>query len=294
MSIMEQLDAYRTLLDKKEQLAEAVKENNRAIEAARDALADSMVSEETVQIVRDGYSYTLTPKTKYSKAAGQDEALMDALRNYGLGSLIRETVQRPEPPGGHERPGRRERRRAARRVRGPCQCVHIQRRHPAQSPGVPQNSKEDLPMAANLMKAENFSIVPMSGEIAKMLTEELDGLGQVPFDTVKIPSGGGLAFEVPGDDPDNPETAQALTGVIVHHHPVNVYWEHDFDGSGGLPDCSSPDGKRGLDTRTGEIRDCATLPLQPVRQRRQGPAPKPAKTPIGSTCCGRTRPCPSC
>ena len=97
-------------------------------------------------------------------------------------------------------------------------------------------------MAANLMKAENFSIVPMSGEIAKMLTEELDGLGQVPFDAVKIPSGGGLAFEVPGDDPDNPETAQSLTGVIVHHHPVNVYWEHDFDGSGGLPDCSSPKG----------------------------------------------------
>lgn len=116
-------------------------------------------------------------------------------------------------------------------------------------------------MAANLMKAENFSIVPMSGEIAKMLTEELDGLGQVPFDAVKIPSGGGLAFEVPGDDPDNPETAQSLTGVIVHHHPVNVYWEHDFDGSGGLPDCSSPDGKHGLDTRTGEVRDCATCPF---------------------------------
>ena len=44
MSIMEQLDAYRALLDRKEQLAEAVKENNRAIEAARDALADSMLS----------------------------------------------------------------------------------------------------------------------------------------------------------------------------------------------------------------------------------------------------------
>ena len=92
MSILDQLDAYRALLDRKEQLAQAVKENNRAIEAARDALADGMVSEETGQIVRDGYSYTLTPKTKYSKAAGQDEALMDALRSYGLGSLIRETV----------------------------------------------------------------------------------------------------------------------------------------------------------------------------------------------------------
>ena len=116
-------------------------------------------------------------------------------------------------------------------------------------------------MAANLVKAENFAIVPMSEDIAQMLTEELDGMGHVPFDAVKIPSGGGLSFELSGDDPDNPETAQTLTGVIVHHHPVNVYWEHDFDGSGGLPDCSSPDGKRGLDTRTGEIRDCATCPF---------------------------------
>lgn len=115
-------------------------------------------------------------------------------------------------------------------------------------------------MAANLVKAENFAIVPMSEDIAQMLTEELDGMGQVPFDAVKIPSGGGLSFELSGDDPDNPETAQTLTGVIVHHHPVNVYWEHDFDGAGGLPDCSSPDGKHGLNARTGEVLDCASCP----------------------------------
>lgn len=115
-------------------------------------------------------------------------------------------------------------------------------------------------MAANLMKAENFSIVPMSEDIAQMLTEELDGMGQVPFDAVKIPSGGGLSFELSGDDPDNPETAQTLTGVIVHHHPVNVYWEHDFDGAGGLPDCSSPDGKHGINAKTGEVLDCASCP----------------------------------
>ena len=115
-------------------------------------------------------------------------------------------------------------------------------------------------MAANLVKAEHFSIVPMSEDIAQMLTEELDGMGQVPFDAVKIPSGGGLSFELSGDDPDNPETAQTLTGVIVHHHPVNVYWEHDFDGAGGLPDCSSPDGKRGLNAKTGEVLDCASCP----------------------------------
>ena len=115
-------------------------------------------------------------------------------------------------------------------------------------------------MAANLVKAENFAIVPMSEDIAQMLTEELDGMGQVPFDAVKIPSGGGLSFELSGDDPDNPETAQTLTGVIVHHHPVNVYWEHDFDGAGALPDCSSPDGKHGLNAKTGEVLDCASCP----------------------------------
>lgn len=115
-------------------------------------------------------------------------------------------------------------------------------------------------MAANLVKAEHFSIVPMSEDIAQMLTEELDGMGQVPFDAVKIPSGGGLSFELSGDDPDNPETAQTLTGVIVHHHPVNVYWEHDFDGAGGLPDCSSPDGHHGIHAKTGEVLDCASCP----------------------------------
>lgn len=115
-------------------------------------------------------------------------------------------------------------------------------------------------MAANLVKAEHFSIVPMSEDIAQMLTEELDGMGQVPFDAVKIPSGGGLSFELSGDDPDNPETAQTLTGVIVHHYPVNVYWEHDFDGAGGLPDCSSPDGKHGINAKTGEVLDCASCP----------------------------------
>ena len=92
MSLMEQLDAYRALLDRKEQLAEATKENNRAIEAARDALASAMIDEETLQISREGYSYTLSPKTKYSKVAGQDEALKETLRSFGLGDLICETV----------------------------------------------------------------------------------------------------------------------------------------------------------------------------------------------------------
>ncbi len=92
MTIPEQVDAYRALLDEKDRLAEETKANNRAIEAARDSLATAMIEDETPQITRNGYSYTLTPKTKYSKAAGKDAELMDALRSNGLGDLIKETV----------------------------------------------------------------------------------------------------------------------------------------------------------------------------------------------------------
>lgn len=92
MTIPEQVDAYRALLDEKDRLAEETKANNRAIEVARDALATAMIEDETPQITRNGYSYTLPPKTKYSKAAGKDAELMDALRSNGLGDLIKETV----------------------------------------------------------------------------------------------------------------------------------------------------------------------------------------------------------
>lgn len=92
MTIMEQVDAYRELLDEKDRLKEATTENNKAIEAARDTLAQTMLDEETPKISRSGYSYTLQPKTKYSKASGKDEELMDTLRSFGLGDLIKETV----------------------------------------------------------------------------------------------------------------------------------------------------------------------------------------------------------
>ena len=134
MTIPEQVDAYRALLDEKDRLAEETKANNRAIEAARDALATAMIEDETPQITRNGYSYTLTPKTKYSKAAGKDAELMDALRSNGLGD-------RTEPAGCHEQPGRGKRRRASRGIRGLRERVQLQRHHPAQE--QPETVRED-------------------------------------------------------------------------------------------------------------------------------------------------------
>lgn len=111
-----------------------------------------------------------------------------------------------------------------------------------------------------VVQEQNFNLVTISGELAEAVTEEMDGLGAIPFDKVKIPSGGGLAFEVPGEDEDNPDVVKEIRGVIVDHHPVNAFWLNKFDGNNDQPDCASFDGKQGVERETGEIHDCSECP----------------------------------
>lgn len=106
----------------------------------------------------------------------------------------------------------------------------------------------------------NFNLVTLEGELAEAIAEEMDGLGSIPYDRVKIPSGGGLAFELPGENAEDTETATELVGVILFHHPVNAYWKEKFAGGNEKPDCSSYDGKVGVDRETGECMNCADCP----------------------------------
>ena len=91
--MFKRIDELKALLDQKDVLAEAVKENNKAIEIAKKELADLMLSEETTQVVRNGFSYSLQEKVRYSKKAGDDNKFLQTLRDNGLGDLIKETVQ---------------------------------------------------------------------------------------------------------------------------------------------------------------------------------------------------------
>lgn len=75
------------------------------------------------------------------------------------------------------------------------------------------------------------------------------------FEKVKIPSGGGISFEVPGDGND-PDSVKEIRGIIVYHHPANAYYKEKFTGSNVLPDCSSFDGKNGTFRETGEVCKC--------------------------------------
>lgn len=109
-----------------------------------------------------------------------------------------------------------------------------------------------------VVTSEKFDLQVLAGDMAAAIAEEMDGLGTIPFDKVKMPSGGSLAFEIPTDDEDNPDMAKELVGVILYHHPVNAYWHNKYDGQNNQPDCTSYDGKNGIWTETGECTNCAT------------------------------------
>ena len=82
---------------------------------------------------------------------------------------------------------------------------------------------------------------------AEELAEDMDGI-QLNFQQVKVPAGGALQYEIPTEDPDNPDYSRYLEGVILFHHPSNAYWPETEDGEdddNAPPQCQALDGKLG-------------------------------------------------
>lgn len=95
--------------------------------------------------------------------------------------------------------------------------------------------------------------------LAGAIAEEMDGLNII-FDRIKIPAGGGIAYEIPGDDADNPDTVKEFKAVILYHHPVHQFYQDKYTGGNNPPDCGSMDGHYGIDAETGERIDCRECP----------------------------------
>ena len=90
------------------------------------------------------------------------------------------------------------------------------------------------------------------------LAEDMAGL-QLSLQKIKIPSGGGLQFELPGDDPEDPDYAKTLEGVILFNHAAGAYWAAGSeDDEDSLPLCSSVDGVAGIGNPGGA---CAACPM---------------------------------
>lgn len=112
-----------------------------------------------------------------------------------------------------------------------------------------------------LMEQETFILPAMlegGGEFtSEELAEDMDGLS-MSFQRVKIPAGGVIQFELPSDDPENPDYAKTLTGVILFNHSTNAYWPEGDEYDDNVPPlCSSVDGKQGIGTPGSLCQTCA-------------------------------------
>ena len=97
------------------------------------------------------------------------------------------------------------------------------------------------------------------------IAEELEGL-DLTFDRIKIPAGGNITFEVPGEDGE-PEPVKEFSAVILYHHPLFWYYTTKYTGGNNPPDCSSVDGKLGHGDPGGE---CANCPLNQYESAEEG------------------------
>jgi hypothetical protein len=109
---------------------------------------------------------------------------------------------------------------------------------------------------------QNAFIIPAMAEgefTNEDLAEDMAGM-RLKFQRIKIPGSGGLQFELPGDDPENPDYDRTLEGVVLFNHAANAYWpDGGYDEEeNSSPLCSSVDGVQGIGEPGGA---CALCPL---------------------------------
>ena len=110
-----------------------------------------------------------------------------------------------------------------------------------------------------LVEKKNFTLPAMveTGDFSSEdLAEDYEGL-QLSFQRIKIPAGGALQFELPGDSPEDPDYTKTLEGVIIYNHQACAYWPEgsEFDDD-ATPLCSSVDGKTGFGEPGGACAVC--------------------------------------
>lgn len=126
-------------------------------------------------------------------------------------------------------------------------------------------------------KVENFALVSMKDGIDEETRaaledemEDLEGDGGIYCRRIKLPSGGGKAFEIEGDDPDDPEIAKEFNGVVLFTHKINTMWEGEYGGENKIPVCSSFDAKNGTRFDTGEVCSCDKCPHNQFKEDNSG------------------------
>jgi hypothetical protein len=118
-------------------------------------------------------------------------------------------------------------------------------------------TKKENPMTNDLTTTNSgLPAIPEPAELKEIFDNNLDGV-TFSFETVKVPSAGGIAFNIVDDD-GNQDSAKEIAGVVLDHYPTRAYWPERFGGGNSPPYCSSLDAKVGSLERNdrGEFGTC--------------------------------------
>lgn len=102
---------------------------------------------------------------------------------------------------------------------------------------------------------EGFAVLANQNVLNEALADDCQGL-EFSFDRVKLPAGGGTAFEIPSAEGEDSEMAKEITGVIVYNHPAYAYYHDKYTGGNNPPDCGSFDGVNGIGNPGGNCQSC--------------------------------------
>lgn len=120
----------------------------------------------------------------------------------------------------------------------------------------------------DLMPLSEYAIASRSDAMAEVMRENVGQGGMTVFDLdrVKIPTGGGKLWTVPGLAGE--EDVRTIDGIIVAWSEPRAFWATTLDdgGGGNPPDCSSTDGQTGrgmygVGSDAHPSGDCSTCPM---------------------------------
>lgn len=114
------------------------------------------------------------------------------------------------------------------------------------------------PSNTELVRSSYNALTIPSQQLTTFLRDNVGAQGLKPFDLdkIKVPAGGGIAWEVP--TLKGPESATVIEGIVIHFKDVRSYWKDKFGSTGGSnpPDCSSDDSLVGIGKPGGDCQKC--------------------------------------
>ncbi len=102
---------------------------------------------------------------------------------------------------------------------------------------------------------EGFAALDSRDVLNEAMASDCQGL-EFSFDRVKLPAGGGTAFEIPSAESDETEMVKDITGVIVYNHPAYAFYSDKYTGGSNPPECGSFDGIKGIGVPGGSCQSC--------------------------------------